>query len=165
MWGRCFMGATSSPYQTEQVMGRDEELILGDTTYYHNVFIWERVRVNLPGALDYDPTMSWVSNVREYGRMAAYLFIYVDELRHTIPCVEELWQAGRKMGSICSYLGIQDASRKRRGCSRKPGPWAGQMVCMENLEAGVQVYMSHNKWDNTQQLLPLLKDTWGGPFG
>jgi hypothetical protein len=142
MWGICFMGATSSPYQTGQGMGHAKELILGDPTDSQNVFRWERVRLNLPGALGYDPTMSWMSKVREDGRVTAYLFIYMDDLRPTAPSGEECWQAGRKMGSTCNYLGIQIASRKRRGCSRKPGSWDGSMVFLtHDLEARGCRYM------------------------
>jgi hypothetical protein len=35
------------------------------------------------------------------------------------------------------------------------------MVCAEDLEAGVQVYVSQKEWKKTQQLLRVLKETRG----
>jgi hypothetical protein len=124
IWGRCFMGATSSSYQTGQGLGHANKLILGDPTDSQNVFRLERVRIKLPGALGYEPKISWVSTVREDGCVTADSFIYMDGLWPTAPSEKECWQDQGKTGSTCNYLGIQDASRKRRGCSRKPGSWA-----------------------------------------
>jgi hypothetical protein len=70
-------------------MGHTQELILGYPRDLTNVFRWQIVRMNLPGAADYDPTMAWVSKVREEGRVAADLFIYMDDLRPTAPDEEE----------------------------------------------------------------------------
>jgi hypothetical protein len=81
-------------------MEHAKELILVDPTDSQNLFIWERVRLNMPGALGYDPTMSWVSKVREDWRVAAYLYIYMDEMRPTAPSEEECWQTGLKTGSL-----------------------------------------------------------------
>jgi hypothetical protein len=75
-------------------MGHAKELILGDPTDYQNVFHWQMARMNLPGALGYDPTMVWVSKVWENGRVAAYLFIYMDDLRPTALNEKECRQAG-----------------------------------------------------------------------
>jgi hypothetical protein len=71
LWGRCFMGVTSSPYQTGKGTGHAKELILGDQTDSKNVFRWQRVNMNLPGALGYGQTMAWVSKVREDGSISA----------------------------------------------------------------------------------------------
>jgi hypothetical protein len=64
-------------------VGHAKELILGDSADSRNMFRWERVRLNLPGALGYDPIMSWMSKVRNDGRVAADLFMYMDDLRPT----------------------------------------------------------------------------------
>jgi hypothetical protein len=69
-------------------MGHVNELTLGDPTDSQNVFRWERVRLNLPGDVGYDPIMSWVSKVGEDWRVASYLFIYMDDLRPTAPSEE-----------------------------------------------------------------------------
>jgi hypothetical protein len=110
-----------------------------------NVFQWEEVRPNLTGRAEYDPSKAWVAKVREDGRVAADLFIYVDDFRLTGPDAEECWRASRRAASICNHLGIQDAPRKMRGVSRSPGPWAGYMVYTDDAEEGVRVLVSRKK--------------------
>jgi hypothetical protein len=56
-WGRCLMGGTFSPYQMGQGMGHAKERIMGDPNDVSNVFKWKEVRLNLPGTLEYDPSM------------------------------------------------------------------------------------------------------------
>jgi hypothetical protein len=114
-WGRCLMGGTFSPYQTGQGMGHAKEQILGDPRDSSNVFQWEEVRLNLPGMAEYEPSKAWVAKVREDGRVAADLFIYMDDFRPTGPDAEECWRASRRAANVCNHLGIQDAPRKRRG--------------------------------------------------
>jgi hypothetical protein len=70
-WGRCLMGATSSPYQTGQGMGFMKEVTMGDRKDPTNVFRWERVRLNLPTTQGYDPMIPWVSKRRKEGLLAA----------------------------------------------------------------------------------------------
>jgi hypothetical protein len=61
-------------------MGHAKEQILGDPKYSLNIFQWEEVRLNLPGMAECDPSKVWVAKVREDGRVAADLFIYMDGL-------------------------------------------------------------------------------------
>jgi hypothetical protein len=76
-WVRAAMGLKSSPYQAVQGILVAKEVILGDRTDSGNVFRWDDVRMNLPGASDYDPALPWVSKIRlEDGNIAADLFIY-----------------------------------------------------------------------------------------
>jgi hypothetical protein len=105
---------------------------------------------------EYDPSKAWVAKVREDGRVAADLFIYMDDFRPTGPDAEECWRASRRAASVCNLLGIQDAPRKRRGVSRSPGPWAGSMVYTDDAEAGVRVLVSRKKWAKAKQLLATL---------
>jgi hypothetical protein len=64
-WGRCLVGGTFSPYQTCKGMGHTNEVIMGDPNDAFNVYQWKEVRLNLPGSLDYDPSLSWVAMVLE----------------------------------------------------------------------------------------------------
>jgi hypothetical protein len=96
-----------------------EEMMLGDQFEESNVFRWSRVRLNLPGSASYDPTLPWVSKVREAKmcgkeEIAADLLTYVDDQRTTGPTAQECWSASRRVGSYLGHLGMQDASRKRR---------------------------------------------------
>jgi hypothetical protein len=83
LWDRCLMGATLSPYQTGQCIGHAKEMILGDPKDTENVYHWAMVRLNLPGPELYDPRKAWVAKVRPDGRVAADLFIYMDDFRPT----------------------------------------------------------------------------------
>jgi hypothetical protein len=120
--GKVFDGWKFSPYQTGQGMVHAKEFIMGDTNDEQNDYQWKEVRLNLPGSSDYDPSLAWVAKVREDGLVAVDLSIYMDDLRPTGPDTEECWRASRKAASVCNYLGIQDAPRKRREVSRAPGP-------------------------------------------
>jgi hypothetical protein len=106
------MGVTFSPYQTEQGMGHAKEMIMGDPNDFSNVFQWKEVRLNLSGVEDYDPSLSWVAKIREDGRVAADLFIYMDNLRPTGPDAEECWWDDRKGAATFNHLVIQDALKK-----------------------------------------------------
>ena len=91
-WQRAAMGLKSSPYQCTQAMGMAEEVIRGDRLEPTNVFRWDRVRLNLPGQEGYDPSVPWVSKVRDSdGRITADLFTFVDDLRPTGSSKEQGW--------------------------------------------------------------------------
>jgi hypothetical protein len=145
------MGLKSSPYQAVSAMMVADEIIQGDHLKEGNVFEWVRVRLNLPGNEDYDPNLPWVSKVREDGHIAADLFIFVDDLRPAGPGSKICWQAARRAGSVLSWLGIQDASRKRRDSSQSPGAWAGSVI-RANI-GGVFVLSDEEKWIKAKRQL------------
>jgi hypothetical protein len=151
-WVRAAMGLKSSPYQSVQGMLVVKEVILGDRLDPENVFRWDHIRMNLPGSKTYDPSLPWVSKVRlSDGRIAADLFIYVDDVRLTGSSSKECRQAGRRAASVANSLGIQDAARKRRFASKTPGAWAGSVV--ETSEEGVFVTVSQEKWDKCKRYI------------
>jgi hypothetical protein len=51
---------------------------------------------------------------KEDGRVAEYLFIYIDDFGPTAPSGQECWQAARKAGSALNFMGLQEAPRKYR---------------------------------------------------
>jgi hypothetical protein len=55
----------------------------GDPKDLTNVYYWSMVRLNLPGSELYDPSMAWVAKICPDGRMAADLFIYMDDFTPT----------------------------------------------------------------------------------
>jgi hypothetical protein len=135
-----------------------KELIMGDPHDEQNVYQWKEVQLNLTGSPYYDPSLAWVAKVREDGRVAADLFIYIDDLRLTGPDADECWRASQKATSICNYLGIQDAPRKRREVSRAPGLWAVSMVYTDDSAAGVRILVSIKKWAKAKRLLATLRE-------
>ena len=92
------------------------------------LFQWSRVRLNLPGSRDYDPSVSWISKIRADDMMACVLFTFVDDERIVGATKELAWQASHRLTQIQSYLGIQDAARKVGLCLQQPRAWAGAVV-------------------------------------
>jgi hypothetical protein len=72
-WNICLLGGTFLPYQTGQGMGHSKESIMGDPHDHLNVFRWNEVRLNLPGAEEYNPFLSWAVKIREKFRVVADL--------------------------------------------------------------------------------------------
>jgi hypothetical protein len=105
--------------------------------------------MNLPGSNEYDLLLPWVSKIcLEDGNIAADLFLYVDDGRLTGNSRDEVKQATRVATSRLQKLGIlQDAPRKRRWGSRRPGAWAGSIV--EATNDGVLVTISQAKWEKS----------------
>jgi hypothetical protein len=63
----------------------------------------------------------------------------------------EAKQAVRRVASICNYLGVQDAARKRRETSQTPGAWAGSVISTDGR--GVYVTVSQEKWDKAKAMI------------
>jgi hypothetical protein len=148
-WCRCAMGLKPSPYQACQGGLQAKEIALGHPKDDNNVFRWERVVLNLPGNLDYDPSKPWVYKIRKDGKIAADIHGYVDDNRETAPTEEEAWLASSRMAKTCAYLGLQDAARKRREPKRNPGAWAGAVV--EATKEGVYKGVTQERWDKTRK--------------
>jgi hypothetical protein len=151
------MGATFSPYQTGQGTGHAKEMILGDPKDTENMYHWAMARLNLPGLELYDPRKAWVAKVRPDGRVAADVFVYMNDFCPTGPDKEACWQANSKAGRTCNHLGIKYAPRKRRGSSRTPGPWAVSMIYTDDPEEGGRVLISQKKWYKAKRLLQSLR--------
>jgi hypothetical protein len=123
------MGLKLSPYQAVQAILVAKEVIQGNRSNPTNAFRWDTVRLNLPGSTEYNLRLRWVSKIRlSNGKLAADIFIYVDDAQVTTPSKEDCWQATRQAANIANSLGIQEAARKRRWGSRRPGAWAGSIV-------------------------------------
>jgi hypothetical protein len=75
VWDRAAMGVKSLPYQTVSGLTVADEIIQGDRYDEENIFQWVKVRLNLPGDLDYNPNLPWVSKGaggRENSRRLVY---------------------------------------------------------------------------------------------
>jgi hypothetical protein len=143
------MGFRWIPYQCCQGMMVLDEQIGGDGFDRKNIFCWDIIRLKLLGSPDYTPSLPWVSKVRlEDGNIAADQSIFVDDIRHTGNSQEKAWAASWRVGSVCSYHGIQDSSRKRRQVSQEPGAWAGSVVWARGDE--VLLLALDDKWLKTQ---------------
>jgi hypothetical protein len=151
-WARATTGLKSSPYQAVQAVLVAKEYVMGDRRDSNNAFRWDKVRLNLPGSVGYDPSLPWVSKIRmNDGKVAADLSIYVDDGRVTAPSKDENWHPTLQATSRLNELGIQEAPRKRRWYSRKPGAWAGSI--METSGGGVSVTISEEKWRKRRRFI------------
>jgi hypothetical protein len=129
-----------------------EEFIRGNSSDRSNPFVWDKVILNLPGSPNFDPThpkvIKWDS---KNNWTACDLVVFVDDLRGSGPTVELTWALSRTVASRIQYLGIQEASRKRRPPTRSPGAWAG--VVFRTSASNVHVMVSQDKWDKAKRLI------------
>jgi hypothetical protein len=150
-WQRAAMSVKLSPFQAVSALTVADEIIKGDHLDENNEFRLVRVRLNLPGSLDYDPSSPWVSKVRANGKIASDLFTFADDLRPIGSRRIECWRATRRLASIPNRLGIQDAPRKRRDSSQSPGAWSGSVIRITT--DGVCVLASEDKWIKAKAML------------
>ena len=130
-WLRNAMGLRPSPYCSIQGGLRAKRVILGDPTDENNPFQWDKVTENLPCSEGYDATLPWIAKVRKDQKSAADLAQYVDDVRVVAPTEELAWQCSSKIAKTACYLGLQDAARKRRPQSQRPGAWAGATIATD----------------------------------
>ena len=155
-WHRCAMGLKSSPYQAICATLFAEEFIKDFPFLRNNPFRYESVRVNLPGTAEYDPTQHWYQTLDYDGNLAAMLAIFVDDERIHHSTEEGAWKAARQVATRESYLGIQDAARKRRPPSQNAGAWAGSILRTNGEEVGKLV--SQERWDKAKSIIGKWKD-------
>eukprot|EP00978_Attheya_sp_CCMP212_P007530 scaffold17431_cov52-Attheya_sp.AAC.1 len=143
------MGLRSSPYQAVQGVAFAEEVVRGGRTQPTNVFRWDRVILNLPGSDDYTPALPWVFKVRDDdGSIAADVHGFMDDFRTSGKDKKDGWLAARRMGSVSSHLGLQEAARKRRESTQRPGAWIGAVL--RTGAFGVFAIVTEDKWDKVR---------------
>ena len=69
--------------------------------------------------------------------MAADLFIYIDDVRNTAPNEKDCWEGAHQVCCRMTWLGIQDAARKRNYPSQIPRAWAGTIAGTRMIQAGI----------------------------
>ena len=152
-WNRMFMGFCPSPYVAVKLFGWCIDMIMGDRWDDNNPFRWDSVSSNLPGSQHYDP-----SKPRMYktwlGLIAAVIEAYVDDIRSIGNSELNCKQAGSQASKILQYLGQQDAARKYRPPHKRPGPWCGTFVAIQ--DDCVWVYVSEEKWNKAKTFINLV---------
>jgi len=112
-WERIMMWYLYSSY----FVAKDMFIIESVTKYRRldldNVSCWKDGTLNLPGMESYNPTLSWVFKVREYGTIVIDMYLYIDDSMLTTDNAWESWKTRRRACYILILLGLQDASRKR----------------------------------------------------
>ena len=152
-WERTLMGFQSSPYLCTQAFGWSEDFILGELDdHENNPLAWKDVVLNLPGSKHYSPTKPWLYRVKADGSLAAFFGTYMDDIRTGDSTESSCRRTTRRVASRINYLGQQDAPRKRRAPSKKPGAWAGAM-CKSVTGKGLFVTCSQEKWDKAKEIV------------
>jgi hypothetical protein len=150
-WGRLVFGWQSSPYLALRMLARAIEIAKGDPDEKGSAFAWVLVKLNLPGDDDYDPGMPRIQKIRADGLSATDLVIFFDDGR-VIGATEQLANAGMRQSTArIQRLGNQDAARKRRSTSQRPGAWAGGIAYTD--QGITRKMLSQAKWDKAKDFL------------
>jgi hypothetical protein len=156
-WTRCVMGLKTSPYGCTRMEMLGDEIAKGCYQSPDNPFHFDKVRLNLPGSTDYDPSHPWVSKiVSSCGRIAGDVKTYVDDKRPSGYSHSHCLRVTRRAASMLGYLGEQDATRKRVPHSQRAGAWAGAVCHTDN--GHVTVLVTQDKWDKAKGYVALLQD-------
>ena len=129
--------------------------VYGDRQVCANPFHWDQVVFNLPGSKGYWADLLWIMKIRWDGKLAAEVFVYVNDGGPTGPTEFLAWQAGRAYGAGCTRRGVQDASQKRTSPSQTPGPWAGTVT---HTDGGKVCGMVLQKWDKTKRVIAVMEE-------
>ena len=151
IWTRCAMGLKCSPYHAIKAMLFAIEFLKGIPSKKQNPFNFKQAKLNLPGYPDYDPSQSWFSVVNFQDTLSTILATYVDDERVHSSSEENAWEAAHQIATRESYLGIQDAARKRRPPTQMAGAWAGSIIRTNESEVGVVV--SEERWNKTRSII------------
>ena len=156
-WERNLMGLTSSPYNSTRTFAWSEDFIRGDRRDPLNPLRWDRVILNLPGALDYQPDEPDVYRYDDLNRKkAAFFETYVDDIRSGDSGGEDACHhVTHVIAARINYLGQQDSPRKRRKVALVPGAWAGAM-CISKPNDGLYVTCSQEKWEKAKTIISTL---------
>ena len=150
-WNRCAMGLKCLPYHAIRAMMFAIEFLKGNPNDNHNPFQFDSVNLNLPGDENYNPSKPWFSVLNKEGVLASILATYVDDERIHAHSKNMAWKAAHQIASRETYLGIQDAARKRRPPTRTAGAWAGSIIRTNEDEVGVVV--SEERWNKTKSII------------
>ena len=108
--------------------------------------------LNLPGCSFYKPTKLWVYQTKFDGSLAAFFRMYIDDIQAGDNTEKGCWMSTRRVASRVNYLGQQDAPRKRRPPTKKPGVWSGAM-CESVSGNGLFVTCSQEKCDKAKEIV------------
>jgi hypothetical protein len=153
------MGSKPSPYYAVAFFYLAEEFVRGCHLEEDNPLRWDYIVLNIPGDLKYTPTKSRVFKWDRIGKhIAGEVAVFMDDLRGTGPTVEHTWRVSRRTASRLQFLGNQDAARKRRPPTQRPGAWAGSVFRTSSNSVSKSVTLE--KWKKAKQIVKSLRDIW-----
>ena len=152
-WNRMAMGMCPSPWVTIRLLMWMMEIVVGYTKELSNPFRWDYLVLNLPGDPDYDPGMP---RVYKWNTVASAIAcdckFFCDDSRIVGPNEKLTKLATHRLKTTMSYLGIQDATRKRRKVTKCPGEWTGSILLTVE-DVGLFVTISQKKWDRARLII------------
>jgi hypothetical protein len=153
-WDRLVFGWQTSPYYALRMLARALELAKGHPLDQESAFCFESVGLNLPGADGYDPALPRVWKIRRDGGIASDIVVYFDDGRIFGATEEMARRAVRQVAAALQALGNQDAARKRRAVSQRPGAWAGGMTYTD--QGLTRKFVSLAKWTKAKAFVDWL---------
>jgi hypothetical protein len=156
-WNGAPMELKPSPYQAVGGALNFRRVLLGNPTDKANVFAWSEVVANTPGSRGYVVGKLWVYKRRVDGFIASDVCIYVDDGRSTGKDEERAWRASSKFAKTASFLGLQDAARKRMAPSQDPEPWFGAKA--STMDVGVFRSGAKERWMKVKRILTKVEGT------
>ena len=152
-WNRMAMGMRPSPWVTIRLLMWMMEIVVGNPKDVRNPFGWDQVVLNLPGNVNYDSSRPRVYKWNSIAQtMACDCKFFCDDFRIMGPNESATKRATHKLETTMSYLGIQDATRKRRKVTQRPGEWTGSIILTAKT-LGLFVTVSQKKWDRARKLI------------
>ena len=118
---------------------------MGDQHASSNAYQWDHVLENLPFTQAYKASLPQIRKVRRDGGLASEVVQYVDDLRIVAYSEEQAWLASSQIAKGLSWLGLQDAARKRRRASQRPGAWAGSIISSDTGKVTKSV--TQERWE------------------
>ncbi len=157
-WERSGMGFCSSPYTAIRMMSVAKEVIKGNRLSPDNPFHWTIAVTNYPGRLDYNPALPYVYKFNPLTKTVANdISGFVDDFRGAGANYNECLRVMHHFAAEMQYMGIQDAPRKRRPVSQRPGAWTGSII-LTIPKVGVFLKCMDAKWLKTKRILLYYKD-------
>lgn len=144
-WVHNAMGLSPSSYCSIQSVLLAKIIIKGDRRDKENPFHWKQIEHNLPFSEDYKASLPRLKKIRSDGQHGCEVIIYVDDQRIVGPSEELTWQASSRMAKGLCWLGLQEAARKRRVGSQRPGAWAGAIVYSD--KGRVTKSVTQERWE------------------
>ena len=124
-----------SPHQDTKYMCVIKQELRGDRLEVTDIFKWDRVVLNLPCSIEYNPARHWIYKVKnDKKKLAIDMFWYIDEWTLGVPTVWECWKVTQKFCCKFTPFGIKDTGRKRKGASKPPREWLGTVLKIVNGE-------------------------------
>ena len=143
------MGLCPSPYILIQGGLQANRIVTGKRLRKDNAYQQDKLLQNLPFSEYYLADLPKLQKVRDDGKLVSEIVQYVDD-NYVVPCSpKQVWLASSQMAKGLCWLGLQDASQKRRRCCQRPGAWAGLVIAAENGKP-VTKSVTQERWEKVR---------------